>query len=238
MKVKVEDDCLTADDVRARNKTVRDRRRIEYAKAKVELGRRPAPLALKPQPQPAPAAPVKMPVVELPVFELPVVELPVETPVPARPPLVPCEELGVPLCAGCRARVQEHFAATPERPRIFLEQVLREVSRVTRVSVDDIRGGRRTANVLIPRQMVMALGRKLAKTSLPEIGRRLGDRDHTTVLHGARKFDELLCIIEQRIGADAPLTAWVHAAWNEILGGYVLRSPPPRSVALAAQVAA
>jgi chromosomal replication initiator protein len=50
---------------------------------------------------------------------------------------------------------------------------------------------RRTANVVRPRQVAMYLAKILTLRSLPEIGRRFGGRDHTTVLHAVRKIETL-----------------------------------------------
>jgi len=50
---------------------------------------------------------------------------------------------------------------------------------------------RRTANVVRPRQVAMYLAKILTLRSLPEIGRRFGGRDHTTVLHAVRKIESL-----------------------------------------------
>lgn len=55
----------------------------------------------------------------------------------------------------------------------------------------DVLSHRRTARVVRPRQMIMWLARELTPRSLPEIGRSLGGRDHTTVLHGCRRIDQL-----------------------------------------------
>ena len=49
---------------------------------------------------------------------------------------------------------------------------------------------RRPANLAFPRQVAMYLAKTLTLRSLPEIGRRFGDRDHTTVLHAIRKIDK------------------------------------------------
>src|SRR5262249_42617089 len=51
---------------------------------------------------------------------------------------------------------------------------------------------RRTANVVRPRQVAMYLAKTLTLRSLPEIGRRFGGRDHTTVLHAVRKIENLV----------------------------------------------
>ena len=66
------------------------------------------------------------------------------------------------------------------------------------VSRSDILSERRTAAVVKPRQIAMYLSKVLTLRSLPEIGRRFGGRDHTTVLHAVRK-------IEKQIGEDAVL---------------------------------
>jgi chromosomal replication initiator protein len=58
---------------------------------------------------------------------------------------------------------------------------------------------RRTANVVRPRQIAMYLAKTLTLRSLPEIGRRFGGRDHTTVLHAVRKIEGL-------VGSDTALS--------------------------------
>jgi chromosomal replication initiator protein len=59
------------------------------------------------------------------------------------------------------------------------------------VSRADLLSSRRTANVVRPRQVAMYLAKVLTLRSLPEIGRRFGGRDHTTVLHAVRKIENL-----------------------------------------------
>jgi chromosomal replication initiator protein len=65
------------------------------------------------------------------------------------------------------------------------------VARQYTVSRADLRSSRRTANVVRPRQIAMYLAKTLTLRSLPEIGRRFGGRDHTTVLHAVRKIETL-----------------------------------------------
>jgi chromosomal replication initiator protein len=60
------------------------------------------------------------------------------------------------------------------------------------VSRADLLSSRRTANVVRPRQVAMYLAKTLTLRSLPEIGRRFGGRDHTTVLHAVRKIEGLV----------------------------------------------
>ena len=66
------------------------------------------------------------------------------------------------------------------------------VARQYNVSRADLLSSRRTANVVRPRQIAMYLAKTLTLRSLPEIGRRFGGRDHTTVLHAVRKIEGLV----------------------------------------------
>jgi chromosomal replication initiator protein len=77
-----------------------------------------------------------------------------------------------------------------EPRRIKVEDILRIVSRHFAVSKADILSDRRHRSVVRPRQIGMYLAKQLTQRSLPEIGRRFGNRDHTTVLHAIRKIDK------------------------------------------------
>ena len=79
-----------------------------------------------------------------------------------------------------------------EPKRIKVEDILRVVSRHYGVSRGDLLSERRHRSVVWPRQIGMYLAKQLTARSLPEIGRRFGGRDHTTVLHAIRKIDKLL----------------------------------------------
>jgi chromosomal replication initiator protein len=81
---------------------------------------------------------------------------------------------------------------THEPKRVKIEDIQRVVARHYNVSRADILSARRTATVVRPRQVAMYLAKVLTLRSLPEIGRRFGGRDHTTVLHAVRKIDGLL----------------------------------------------
>jgi len=87
----------------------------------------------------------------------------------------------------------------PQEPkRVKIEDIQRVVARQYNVSRSDLLSSRRTANVVRPRQVAMYLAKTLTLRSLPEIGRRFGGRDHTTVLHAVRKIEAL-------VGSDAAL---------------------------------
>ena len=76
--------------------------------------------------------------------------------------------------------------------RIKIEDIQRVVARQYNVSRSDLLSSRRTANVVRPRQVAMYLAKTLTLRSLPEIGRRFGGRDHTTVMHADRKIRQLM----------------------------------------------
>ena len=81
----------------------------------------------------------------------------------------------------------------PQEPkRVKIEDIQRIVARQYNVSRADLLSSRRTANVVRPRQVAMYLAKTLTLRSLPEIGRRFGGRDHTTVLHAVRKIEGLV----------------------------------------------
>ncbi|KAF0118418.1 MAG: chromosomal replication initiator protein [Rhodospirillaceae bacterium] len=76
--------------------------------------------------------------------------------------------------------------------RITIEEIQRKVAEHFNVKVSDMGSARRTRSVARPRQVAMYLAKNLTSRSLPEIGRRFGNRDHTTVIHAVRKVEELL----------------------------------------------
>jgi chromosomal replication initiator protein len=86
-----------------------------------------------------------------------------------------------------------------EPKRVKIEDIQKLVASRYNVSRSDILSERRTAAVVKPRQIAMYLSKVLTLRSLPEIGRRFGGRDHTTVLHAVRK-------IEKALGDDASLS--------------------------------
>ena len=78
-----------------------------------------------------------------------------------------------------------------EPKRVKIEDIQKLVANHYNVSRADILSSRRTAVVVRPRQIAMYLSKALTLRSLPEIGRRFGGRDHTTVLHAVRKIEAL-----------------------------------------------
>ncbi len=75
--------------------------------------------------------------------------------------------------------------------KITIEEIQRRVSEHYNIRLSDLIGPKRTRNFARPRQVAMWLSKHMTNRSLPEIGRRFGKRDHTTVMHGVRKIEEL-----------------------------------------------
>ena len=72
-----------------------------------------------------------------------------------------------------------------------IEEIIRKVSDHYNLRMSDLVSARRARSVARPRQIAMFLSKNLTSKSLPEIGRRFGGRDHTTVIHAIRKIEEL-----------------------------------------------
>jgi len=77
---------------------------------------------------------------------------------------------------------------------ITIEEIQRNVCAHFNIKMTDMSSARRARAVARPRQMAMYLAKMLTSRSLPEIGRKFGNRDHTTVMHAVRKIEELRAV--------------------------------------------
>jgi chromosomal replication initiator protein len=84
-----------------------------------------------------------------------------------------------------------HIYRAGEPKRVRIEDIQRIVARHYNVSKTELLSNRRTRTIVKPRQVAMYLSKVMTPRSLPEIGRRFGGRDHTTVLHAVRKIEDL-----------------------------------------------
>ncbi|QIE45766.1 chromosomal replication initiator protein DnaA [Pseudohalocynthiibacter aestuariivivens] len=75
--------------------------------------------------------------------------------------------------------------------QLTVEEIQRQVSDHYNIRLSDLVGPKRTRIFARPRQVAMYLCKQMTSRSLPDIGRRFGGRDHTTVMHGVRKIEEL-----------------------------------------------
>ena len=75
--------------------------------------------------------------------------------------------------------------------RITIDEIQNKVSNYYNINTEDLISSRRLRSFARPRQVAMYLAKKLTSRSLPEIGRKFGGRDHTTVIHAVKKIDQL-----------------------------------------------
>jgi chromosomal replication initiator protein len=76
--------------------------------------------------------------------------------------------------------------------RVTIEEIQRKVSEHWNIRLTDMSSARRARAVARPRQVAMYLAKQLTTRSLPEIGRKFGNRDHTTVMHAVSRITELM----------------------------------------------
>jgi chromosomal replication initiator protein len=96
------------------------------------------------------------------------------------------KEITLELAQDCLADILR----TTDR-KVTVEEIQRKVSEHYNMRLADMIGPKRHRAIARPRQIAMYLAKQLTTRSLPEIGRRFGGRDHTTVMHAVRRIDEL-----------------------------------------------
>lgn len=97
----------------------------------------------------------------------------------------PVSEQTVASCIG-------FLLSSSEQPRVKIEDIQRATALQFGLTKTDLLSQRRTKQIVGPRQIAMYLSKVMTVRSLPDIGRRFGGRDHTTVLHAVRKIEKLL----------------------------------------------
>lgn len=94
-----------------------------------------------------------------------------------------------PISVTAVEHIIKDLMCSKEPRRIKIDDILKVISRHYGVTRSDILSERRNRSIVLPRQVGMYLAKRLTARSLPEIGRRFGGRDHTTVLHAIRKIE-------------------------------------------------
>ncbi|HXW72597.1 MAG TPA: helix-turn-helix domain-containing protein [Methylocella sp.] len=116
----------------------------------------------------------------------------------------------------------DSIAASPEKPPprpVTIRAIIAETAAFYRVSPADILSRSRKQTFIKPRHIACYLAKSLTKNSLPEIGRRIGGRDHSTIFHAIRK-------IKGRMAADETLAAEIETIRERFI-------PPPEEPAIA-----
>lgn len=88
--------------------------------------------------------------------------------------------------------------------KVTMDEIMRKTCDYYNVRMSDLLSPKRSRNIARPRQMAMWLAKLLTQRSYPEIGKRFGNRDHTTVIHAVRKIDELKAQ-DSQVAEDAEL---------------------------------
>ena len=81
--------------------------------------------------------------------------------------------------------------------KVTIDEIIRKVADHYNLRMTDLISSRRARIIARPRQVAMFLSKTLTSKSLPEIGRKFGGRDHTTVIHAVKKIEELKQIDNQ-----------------------------------------
>ncbi|RME83770.1 MAG: chromosomal replication initiator protein DnaA, partial [Zetaproteobacteria bacterium] len=94
-----------------------------------------------------------------------------------------------PITVALAKRVIRDLLREPQQV-LTIEEIQREVASFFGIPEKEMLSKKRSKNIAFPRQLAMYLAKRLTRYSLPEIGRRFGGRDHTTVLHAVRKIEK------------------------------------------------
>lgn len=87
--------------------------------------------------------------------------------------------------------------------RVSVEEIQKKVAEHYHIRLSDMHSPRRARALARPRQIAMYLAKVMTQHSLPEIGRKFGGRDHTTIMHGVRRIEELMAadsLLAQDVG--------------------------------------
>ena len=76
--------------------------------------------------------------------------------------------------------------------KITIDEIQKKVVEHYNIKLSDMHSPRRSRSVARPRQVAMYLAKSITTRSLPEIGRKFGGRDHTTVIHAIKTIEEIM----------------------------------------------
>ena len=88
--------------------------------------------------------------------------------------------------------------------KITIDEIQKKVVEHYNIKLSDMHSPRRSRSVARPRQVAMYLAKSITTRSLPEIGRKFGGRDHTTVIHAIKTIEEIM-VIDPNLAEDIEL---------------------------------
>jgi chromosomal replication initiator protein len=105
--------------------------------------------------------------------------------------LAHCQLVGRPVTLESTQDLLRDLLRAQDR-RVTIEEIQKKVAEHFNIRLADMVSARKQRAIARPRQIAMYLAKRLTSRSLPEIGRKFGGRDHTTVMHGVKKVEELM----------------------------------------------
>jgi chromosomal replication initiator protein len=105
------------------------------------------------------------------------------------------ELVGKPITLEITQQQLKDVFASPRQSNMSIDTILRVVAENFSLTINDLKGRKRTQNIVFPRQLSMYITRQITEYSTTEIGQSIGGRDHTTVMHSCN-------MIEERIRSD------------------------------------
>ncbi len=92
-----------------------------------------------------------------------------------------------------KKQLRDNFFS-PRTENISVENIQKVVADYYHISYTDLKGSKRTKNIMLPRQIAIYIVQELCELSTTEIGREFGGRDHTTIMHALNKIKEMLMV--------------------------------------------
>ena len=119
------------------------------------------------------------------------------------------ELMGKPITAEiAQERLKNNFNG-PRQANLSMDNIIRVVAEYFALTPNDLKGKKRSQNIVFPRQLAMYIGRELTDYSTTELGQDFGGRDHTTVMHSIGK-------IKGKIGSDPTLASTIESIKRNI----------------------
>jgi chromosomal replication initiator protein len=120
------------------------------------------------------------------------------------------ELMGKPITLEIAQKRLKDIFAPPKQANISIDIIQRVVAEEYNLYSNDLKGKKRTATIVFPRQLAMYITREITEFSTTEIGQVFGGRDHTTVMHACQK-------IEERIRSDSALNTRIESLKRKII---------------------
>jgi chromosomal replication initiator protein len=100
------------------------------------------------------------------------------------------ELMGKPITLESAQQQLRDVFASPRQANMSIDLIQRVVAEYFTLSPNDLKGKKRTQNIVLPRQLAMYIAREITEYSTTELGQAFGGRDHTTVMHSCQKIED------------------------------------------------